>query len=296
MPFDVRFDARPGTGFEKTWDLLEAIRADGRFVAIGPDEFERRAGAADDAFRETTLILAANRLGLSPDNLLVLSSWATERVQRTHTIVEGEQGGLARVGRGQDSTVIAHLEVTHPGTRTVVLVGRLEEREDPFAELPDSDPRPALTRVWRRLITLVLDALATRARGADPPRPWGFEVQANPRRVLDFDPDIEGLDFLEQEVATDRRLRYFHPTLDGRQRRTVMATPPGSLLVTALKPGPEARPPEGLLPGDVILGADGVPLMGAWQLDRSLRFSGEHPQIELNVRRKGEELTISWHL
>ena len=295
FPVDVRFAAHAGAQFEKTWDLLEGVRRHGGYVAIGPSEFKRRPRAEDEPFRQTTLILAANRLGIDPDGVLVLVGSVAERVQRTSTVIEAASSGQPAGGRlGGRSAVVAEIRVVHPGKRATLLSTRLRLEEDPFSERPDNDMRPTLTSAWRTVVTATLRELALRAHGSDPPRDWGFDVMANPANVLRHDEKYEQLDILDKEVAQDQRLRYFHPTLDDRSRRIFMRSPPGSLLVTAVGGEREGRPPADLAVGDLVTHVGDHPILGAWHLDRVLRFAGPSPELKLTVVRDRETVGLDW--
>ena len=294
FPFVSRMRERPGVVFQKTWDLLDAVRRQGTFVAIGPGEFDRNPDAASEPFRASTLILTAQRLGIEPGNIVVLTGGATERVQRTGTVVEGEAGNIAGLASASKSTVVADLSAINPSQRGVILTAQLSAEEDLFEERPPHDSRPTLTKIWRAVVQGAIDGLADRASGADPQRGWGFEALENPLAVLAEDPSLANLDPKRRKERGDDMLRYFHPQAGATLLEAFRRAPPHALVVTALGGDGGGRPPEGLAVGDVITKVDGKPVLGAWHVDRCVRFAGKTPQLSLTVVRGGAEQDLTW--
>ena len=292
FPFEPRMKKRPGLVYQKTWDVLETIRQHGEYVAIGPTEFHRSRDALEEPFRATTLIRTAQRLGIDPEGIVVLEGGATEQVQQTGLVVEGHSGGVVGAGHAGKTTVVADITAHHPGQRKELVSARIALEEDPLTTPPDHAPRPALPRAGKTVVRAVLDDLAERAPGADPPRDWGFACLESPVAVLKGDPEFDKLDVVEKELQEDRLLRYFHHDLDATTRDLFKSSPPHALVVTDVEGSGE--PPEGLRKGDVITAVNGEALLGAWHLDRVLRFAGESPKLEITIRRKDEEFKLAW--
>ena len=294
FPFASRMRERPGVVFQKTWDLLEAVRRQGTFVANGPREFERNRDAATEPYRASTLLLTAQALGLDPANIVVLAGGATERVQRTGTVVEGEAGNIAGLANASKSTVVADLSAINPSQRAVILTAQHSAEEDMFEERPRHDSRPTLTKVWLAVVQGAIEGLADRAPGADPARDWGFDALENPLAVLAEDPGLANLEPKRRKERGDDMLRYFHPQAGASLLESFRRAPPHALVVTAVGGDRPGQPPEGLAVGDVVTKVDGKPVLGAWHLDRCVRFAGKTPQLALTVVRSGVEKSLTW--
>ncbi len=291
--YPVRFtwDEPAYRGLELGHRQVDELLADGRAAVIGPEEL--RVGAWDDEpIRGSDVGNLV--LGIPADlkRFLVLRTTVDQRVARSSTAIVDARGKLVGRAGTEERTLVAKLEVIHPGSRKRLFVLEAEQAVDPFAEdRPDHDPLPEATELVsslaREALALVdgLDALPER-RTAAP-----FAYARSPLGAFGAAPDALAaeaarLDPLAADVLRDGRVRFAAPAAGDAVVRRLLAARRGGLYVL--------EPDEGgaLARGDLIVAVDGVPLGGPQLLHRRLRKVPAGGRLPLRVERDGRERDV----
>jgi len=286
-PFQFRWDEPAYRSFELSQMLALQAVATQRYAVFGPGEFRLVRATSDNPFIGSDLALGLADRGLSPLKAIVFRPSAEKRSQSAVKQVFDERGRPKGSARIEEATVLVRLEVFHSASREIVAVitGRVDL--DPFAERDPSDPTPELTALLRRMMKVALSELEDRAPGQRLEREPGFAFLWNPKCAFEFAADgrpplsewLEKLDPLEQDVATEARLRFFFPKLDDRQLARLKGLPSG-LLVTDVS----GAAGEQLAQGDLVVQVNGEPALPQ-ALQRALRATPAGAPIRLRVRR-----------
>lgn len=288
-PFHFRWDEPAHRSFELSQRLVHQAMATERYAVFGPGEFKLVSATADNPFLGSNLALGLADRGLSPMRAIVFRPSAERRTQSEVKQVFDGQGRPKGHARVEQSSVLVKLEVFHSASREILaeLTGRAEL--DPFAERDPSDPTPELTALLTRMMKAALDELEKRAPGVPLEREPGFSFLWCPKTALEFvlegkpalSAALERMDPLEQDIATEARLRFFYPKLDDRSLARLKRSPAG-LLVTEVSPGLADQ----LAEGDLVVEINGEPALPQ-VLQRALRSSGRGKPLNLRVQRVG---------
>lgn len=287
-PANFRYDEPAYRSYEVSQALaLEAV-ATGRYAVFGPGEFKLVRNSSDNPFVGSDLALQLADRGLSAVAALVFKPTLERRAQSAVKQLYDEQGRPKGSARVEEATIVARLEVFHSASREIVAETSGKVDVDPLSPRDASDPLPEATALLRRMTNDVLDALAARAPGRKVERAPGFEFLWNPKAGLDF--ALEGkpalsealvrLDALEQDVALEARLRFFHPKVAEALLARLGRLPAG-LYVTDVS---ESAVPSGLQVGDLVLDVNGEQA-SPQSLQRALRAALPGQPIALKVKR-----------
>jgi len=294
-PFQFRWEEPAYRSFELSQMLAMQVMATQRYAVFGPGEFRLVSATADNPFVGSDLALGLADHGLSPMKAIVFRPSAERRAQSAVKQVFDERGrpkGLARV---EEMAILVRLQVFHSASREIIaeVSGRAEV--DPFAERDPSDPTPELTALLRKMMKATLDEIEDRAPGERLERDPGFAFLWSPKCALEF--SLEGkpplaqalgqMDPLEQDIATETRLRFFFPKLDDRQLARLKRVPAG-LYVTEVSQA-HGIP---LAPGDLVLEVNGEPALPQ-ALQRALRATPSGRPLQLKVQRNSETSDVA---
>jgi hypothetical protein len=288
LPFAHRFSARPHEALLRALPLCEAVLERGGLLVLGPDEMEIGAGAlsSPNPFALPGILRAALAANLSPDAMLLLRASVEERVARTARALFDPSGRPRGSGRDVQVVVRVVVELLEPGTAEVVVRGMREAAEDPFAESPEHDGRPVVSRLARDLAREVLATAAPRlARAERAPEPLALPVVAGPRALERFALGGErpaSADPLLAHALRDAYLRGVVGSLDPRTLAVLLSAPPGVIVR-------ERRDP--LKAGDVVMAVDDQEVATPWALHRALHRAGAGAM--LTVWRSGETLRLT---
>ncbi len=287
-PCNFRYDEPAYRAYEVSQALALQAVATRRFAVFGPGEFKLVRSSSENPFVGSDLALQLADRGLSAVAALVFKPTLEKRSQSAVKQLFDEQGRPRGSARVEEATLVARLEVFHSASREVIADAAGQVEVDPLTPRDATDPLPEATALLKRLMSRVLDAIAERAPGKEVERAAGFDFVWNPKAALDF--SVEGrpalaealskLDALEQEVALEARLRFFHPTL-AASLLGKLGRLPGGLYVTAVS---EAATPSGLQPGDLVLAVNDEQA-SPQSLQRALRAALPGQPIALRVKR-----------
>lgn len=289
FPFHFRWDEPAYRSFELSQMLVLQAMATQRYAVFGPGEFNLVSATSDNPFLGSDFALGLADRGLSPMRAIVFRPSAERRTQSEVKQVFDDQGRPKGHARVELSSVLVKLEVFHSASREILaeLSGRAEL--DPFAERDPSDPTPEVTALVNRMMKVALEQIEERAPGAPLDREPGFSYRWCPKSALEFALEgkpalsaaLQRMDALEQDVATEARMRFFYPKLDDRSLTRLKRSPAG-LLVTQVASDVGAQ----LAEGDVVVEVNGEPA-SPQALQRALRSTPRGQPLKLKVRRRG---------
>jgi hypothetical protein len=287
-PCNFRYDEPAYRSYEVSQALALQAVATKRYAVFGPGEFKLVRNSSDNPFVGSDIALQLADRGLSAVAALVFKPTLERRAQSAVKQLYDEQGRPRGSARVEEATLVARLEVFHSASREVIADTTGQVDVDPLTPRDAIDPLPEATALLQKMMTRVLDAIAERAPGKKVDRASGFEFLWNPKAALDF--SFEGkpalsealgkLDALEQDVALEARLRFFHPKaaepLVGKLGRL-----PAGLYVTTVT---EAATASGLQIGDLVLAVNDEQA-SPQSLQRALRAGLPGQPIALKVKR-----------
>jgi hypothetical protein len=287
-PVALRFEAPAYRSFELATDEVQAILGTGRFLVLGPDEFDRFDEQSSSLYGSTNLSGKLGALGLSPTAVVALRTWVEQRAQRSSRERTDSTGHGSHRERSAEITYLVHADLLGPDSDEPVASGTNELAVDPFADHPPSDDAPELRRAVKQLATELLARanlpLGPRPRFRDLPFdadwvPWNEERFAMPGRAALL-VQLRGLDPASSEAERLLRLSYFEPDLAPDRQNAMLEQPAGLWVNEASGAWKQA----GLQPGDLIASAEGDPVCGAQTL---LRWANAKPAdpLHLTVRR-----------
>src|SRR6185436_14778830 len=155
------------------------------------------------------------------DQAVVMRAWAEKREQTGEKELLSASGKKVGKSTVQETTYVAHLEVLHPSSQTMVIEMSGEATVDPFSEeeRDGADPAPELTALVEKLAAAAFDELSAHASTARAPKPLGFTYAVVPKQALKFARDdgppyeveLAQKDAVEQDLFIDARVRYANP-------------------------------------------------------------------------------------
>lgn len=293
-PCEFRWDEPAYRSFEISEALtLQAVAA-GRWSVFGPGEFKLVQASVDNPFVGSDIALQLADHGMSPTAALVIKPAVEKRVQSELKQVFDSRGNPKGMQRVEAASVVAKLQVFHSGSREVIAEALQSVEIDPLAPREPTDPLPEVTALFKRMMTEIVSALASRAPGEVVARDPGFEFVWNPKAALDF--ALEGrptfadalsqLDALDQDVALEARLRFFLPDTETATLARLKRMP-GGLWVTTVT----GAAPSGLQAGDLIVKVNGETALPQ-VLYRALRAAPRRA-VELQVRRSSALVDVA---
>lgn len=290
LPVMLRFQASPYEGFTRGRAIAEQLSTTTGRVVYGPGEFRVDKPDEDDLGRATDLLAALKYSKTRrPEQLLGVRVVVEQRVTSggaQSVDNEGRAGGR----RIATTEVVVRTELLSMGTRNVVAELEGNAFADPFSKDLEHDPYPDVTRLTAALVERLVEIAGLEAT-APVPAP-GLAVVVAPAPALawagpaqrSLRDELGALDAIERDSRLLSLLRLLDPSEDRTRARLLRNAPHGFVVVAA--EGAAAR--AGLQPNDLVLTADGAPLLGLHVLDRQLRAGS----TKLAVLRKGEEIDV----
>ena len=287
-PVDFRYDEPAYRSYELSQALALQAVATGRYAVFGPGEFKLVRNSPDNPFVGSDLALQLADRGLSAVAALVFRPVVEKRAQSAVKHLYDQQGRPRGAARVEEATIVARIEVFHSASREIVADVSAQLEVDPLAPRDATDPLPEATALLHKMMAALLDAVAERAPGRSLAHAPGFESLWNPKAALDYSAEgrpalgeaLGKLDALEQDVAIEARLRFFHPKATpavlGRLSRL-----PGGLYATSVS---KEAAPSGLQAGDLVLAINNEPA-SPQSLQRALRAMLPGQPIALKVKR-----------
>ncbi|MGC4115904.1 MAG: hypothetical protein QM765_15200 [Myxococcales bacterium] len=287
-PTNFRYEEPAYRSYELSQALALQAVGTKRYAVFGPGEFKLVRNSSDNPFVGSDIALQLADRGLSAVAALVFKPTLEKRAQSAVKQLYDEQGRPKGSARVEEATMVARLEVFHSASREIIAETSGQVEVDPLVPRDATNPLPEATALLQKMMTRVLDAIAERAPGKKIERAPGFEFLWNPKAALDFAlegkpalaEDLGKLDALEQDVALEARLRFFHPkapeALLGKLGRL-----PAGLYVTTVS---EAAAPSGLQVGDLVLNVNDEQA-SPQSLQRALRATLPGQAIALKVKR-----------
>ena len=298
-PFTFRYDHAAHQIYEKIQDEIAALVASEAMLVIGDDEFKvypQLTGSADP-YATSTLMVTVHEMGLDRERIAVIRGWVEERVESTQKAAYTQYGTGAGKAAAYAATLVCHLELLHPSSKTVLLEMTGEIEHDPFGEIVEWDPRPELRVIHDRMVEKLIGRLGDYFTLEPVPTDPGFRYRINHRRLFDYEfggasalrPQLEQMDALDREAAVNASYRYFYPDGDPALFQQLEQAPEGLIVVEVTDP---RLAEAGLKAGDVVLRWRGGSVNGPHSLMRLMHKPPSGAPAEITVSRDGQEVTL----
>ncbi|RMG20746.1 MAG: PDZ domain-containing protein [Deltaproteobacteria bacterium] len=294
-PFHFRWPQPPWHAFQRTRDLVEAARSDGRFRIFDPGDFEVYRPADDNVLAASTVLAPLTEGGWSPQDAVVLRGWAEERVATSASTVYDRSGRRKATVAREDRTHIVHVDLIDVASGTLLLESWKAVPFDPFAPRSDTDPLPGVGEAVRELGRF---ALAQISASGTPPPALGLELAPNPARAFHFrvqasalgaQQALARLDPMQQEAVKLALYASFDPDLSPTRIALYDRAPDGAVVLRVTGPPAAAA---GLEAGDLVVRAGDAAVTGPETLERLAR-RGE--ALPLEVIRGRQHLRLVLH-
>lgn len=296
-PFGFKWEAPGYRAFELSQRLIDVgLGENGDRVAyFGPSEFRIIQFDENQAWVASTALPLLVKNGFKPEQAVVLRPWAEKRVNSTSQEAEDAKGRTRARGATSLTTYLAHVEVLHPSTGTVLLDLTKEFSVDPFEaaaraakEELDSDPDPELTEALEELMREAAGSLARYTVSGERPRELPYTLALTPAEAMRYSVGTElearlentTRDAADSAVFLQTRAMFANPRLPSEVAAKLVKLPPGIYVVAA----PAGSP---LRPGDLILGVEGHGALP--QILHRARLKGSPPQLKVRRGSGGEE-------
>jgi hypothetical protein len=199
---------------------------------------------------------------LSPENVIVFRPWVEKHIEWQAREVHDREGSKISEEERQAIRYIAHLDVVHPSTRTLLFELKAESAPDAPSTRIEEDPTPALTLLFGQLTQTATERLKPLLEG---PTAWvnalppvAFAPQAYFNFRFEGRPSFQAtLDELSPEASAEvrrSRIKYLNGELPPNVLEA-MAESEGGLWLLADAPTLSLRR------GDLVVELDGRPAL-----------------------------------
>ena len=279
--------------FARAQDIVNELTGSGQLAVFGPGQLGPGPDGAPQELEGADLARVALRRGLRLDQLVFVRAWAERRLSSSAAKLTDAQGKHAGAASAAEVTLVAHLEISHPATHSLLVEVAAEGTGDPAAEHPVLDSHPELGPLLVAATRAALHALEGSLQ-LPPPLDLGLSLAPGPGPALNYRTRglrslreiVQGQDELAQDLAALNVLAVVAPGLGDGEARLLRRSPEALLVRDARGRAEEA----GLRPGDLITAVGGAP---AQQVQDPLTAAllGKLP-LQLAVRRADTALTL----
>lgn len=296
-PVGLRFEAPAYRSYELAMEVVSATLSSGRFMVLGPSEFQVLRWDVDRLYAATTLSGQLAKLGLRPGNLLGLRTWVEKREQSGAQQLWDAHGMPRGTSRSAQVTYVVHAELLGPDVAQPVAEAAVDVSVDAFADHPAWDDTPELRVALRRLTARLFDRLGAQLQTIPQPKhlpfeaewvPWDEEAFAMPGHPP-LRVQLEAEDAVTAEATRLLRLSYFNADLPPNLQTTLLALPAG-LWVRKV---PRLLQAAGLEVGDVVTHVEDEPVVGPQTLLRWQAVALPGASLHVRVWRAGEHLHLT---
>jgi PDZ domain len=281
--------------FVRAQDVGMAIAARGQMGVVGPGQLGLGPNGAPQELEQADLYRVALKLGLKPEELLVVKPWAERRVAQSAAHLTNREGKAAGQALAAEVVLVAHVEVSHFATHAQLVEVAVEGQSDPFADHSPLDAQPELAALLVQATSAALDQLLPALQPL-PKVELGLSLVPGPGPALSYGPrpqrslreGMQALDELQQDVTIDQAVALWAGDLGEAEQRALRRAPVG-LLVREAKGAAAAA---GLQPGDVLAQVNGAPASRPWDLLTASRLAPAKP-LQLTVRRGAGDLSVA---
>ena len=159
-PVGLRWDEPSALlAFARAQDVAGALAASGQLAVLGPGQLGPGPDGAAQDLESADLSRVALKRGLRLDEVVVARAWAERRVASSAARLTDAQGKPVGAALAAEVALVAHLELYHPATHTLLVEVIAEGPGDPAAEHPALDAHPELGPLLAAATHRALEAL-----------------------------------------------------------------------------------------------------------------------------------------